>query len=247
MLDGKQQKQALLREGLAERTARRLPRQGRRRSKACAVAELSSDQKEHLQKVVAMLIEPYRQSDRDEVHAVPQDARRPRCLPPGVLRPERHRQRRRVGHLAAGRPVVRLALPRRAARPRVGQHGGRSEREAERLSDSKVERSPAGAIIDDMHLRGSPVTHISLDRENDLVKQFVRSLPIEADGVALELDGRVVCKVVPAFSETDTQRLIARGRELVRRARERNRGVPARVIECEVQEAVKEVRRRSSQ
>ena len=31
------------------------------------VTELSSDQKEHLQKVMAMLVEPYRQSDRDEV------------------------------------------------------------------------------------------------------------------------------------------------------------------------------------
>ena len=88
------------------------------------VTELSSDQKEHLQKVMAMLVEPYRQSDRDEVTQVPQSARRPRCLPPGVLRPERHRQGRRLGHLAAGRPVVRVALPRRAARARVGQRGG---------------------------------------------------------------------------------------------------------------------------
>ena len=50
------------------------------------VTELSSDQKEHLQKVMAMLVEPYRQSDRDEVTQVPQDARRPRRVPPGVLR-----------------------------------------------------------------------------------------------------------------------------------------------------------------
>jgi hypothetical protein len=28
---------------------------------------MSSDQKEHLQKVMSMLVEPYRQSDRDEV------------------------------------------------------------------------------------------------------------------------------------------------------------------------------------
>ena len=37
---------------------------------------------------------------------------------------KRHRQRRRVGHLAAGRPVVRVALSRRTARARVGQRGG---------------------------------------------------------------------------------------------------------------------------
>ena len=32
-----------------------------------------------------MLIEPYRQSDRDEVAGLPEDARRPRQVLPGVL------------------------------------------------------------------------------------------------------------------------------------------------------------------
>ncbi|MEX0610532.1 MAG: DUF3500 domain-containing protein [Pirellulales bacterium] len=65
MLDGKQQKQALLSEGLPpeERVAFR----GKDGDfQGLSVAELSGDQKEHLQKVMALLIEPYRQIDRDE-------------------------------------------------------------------------------------------------------------------------------------------------------------------------------------
>jgi hypothetical protein len=66
MLDGKQQKQALLRKGLPREE--RVGFRGKGGEfQGLPVAELSSDQKEHLQKVMAMLIEPYRQSDRDEV------------------------------------------------------------------------------------------------------------------------------------------------------------------------------------
>jgi hypothetical protein len=55
----------------------------------------------------------------------------------------------------------------------------------------------------------------------------------------------VICKVVPPHEEIENA-LIERGRELVRRARERNRGVPAQVIEREVRDAVETVRRRKS-
>jgi hypothetical protein len=66
MLDGKQREQALLREGLPpeERVNFRGPNG---EFQGLPVSELSRDQKEHLQKVMAMLVEPYRQSDRDEV------------------------------------------------------------------------------------------------------------------------------------------------------------------------------------
>ena len=47
--------------------------------------------------------------------------------------PKRHRQRRRLGHLAARRPVVRLALPRRPARARLGQRRRRPQRETQRI------------------------------------------------------------------------------------------------------------------
>jgi hypothetical protein len=65
MLDGKQQKQALLNEGLPkeQKVGFRGPKG---EFQGLAVAEMSSDQKEHLQKVVGMLIEHYRQSDREE-------------------------------------------------------------------------------------------------------------------------------------------------------------------------------------
>jgi hypothetical protein len=44
----------------------------------------------------------------------------------------------------------------------------------------------------------------------------------------------------------DQSALLARGRELVRRARERNEAVPAAVIEREVAQAVDEVRHRGA-
>ncbi|MBL8828415.1 MAG: DUF3500 domain-containing protein [Planctomycetaceae bacterium] len=64
MLDGKQQKQALVTP---------MPREQdsgfRSKEKIAGIptTELSADQKAHLQKVLQLLIEPYRQSDRDEV------------------------------------------------------------------------------------------------------------------------------------------------------------------------------------
>ncbi len=64
MLDGKQRKAALI---------ERLPREqdvsfrGKSVLPGIPVTELSGDQKEELQKVLQKLIEPYRQSDRDEV------------------------------------------------------------------------------------------------------------------------------------------------------------------------------------
>jgi hypothetical protein len=97
-----------------------------------------------------------------------------------------------------------------------------------------------------MQIRSLNVKHIDLDRADERVKDFVRTLPIEPDGVELKLNGKVICKVVSPQHLTTDERdaILARGRELVRRARERNKGVPAKIIEREVQEAVDEVRGR---
>jgi len=66
MLDSQQQEQALVRKGLKGES--RVGFQGNEGTfQGLAVKDLSSDQREHLQKVMAMLVEPYRQSDRDEV------------------------------------------------------------------------------------------------------------------------------------------------------------------------------------
>jgi hypothetical protein len=89
--------------------------------------------------------------------------------------------------------------------------------------------------------------HVSLDRENELVKQFIRSLPLASEAIDLELDGQVICKVVPPTDDSEQRTMIERGRELVRRARERNRDEPSKVIEREVCEAVRDVRSRKSQ
>jgi hypothetical protein len=62
----------------------------------------------------------------------------------------------------------------------------------------------------------------------------------------LELNGRVVCKVVPLqhLSESEKESLIKERWRLIRRAQRRNKGMPAKVIEREVQSALDEVRRR---
>jgi hypothetical protein len=87
---------------------------------------------------------------------------------------------------------------------------------------------------------------IKLDNTVPDVKQFIRNLPVDPEGVELELDGRVLFKLIPPaqFSDAEKAALLKQGRELVRRARERNKGVPARLIEREVRKAVNTVRRK---
>jgi hypothetical protein len=42
------------------------------------------------------------------------------------------------------------------------------------------------------------VNHIRLDAEDDRVKQFFRSLPVDPQGSVLELEGRAVACILPA-------------------------------------------------
>ena len=65
MLDKQQREQSLVRRGLPGES--RVGFRGKQgKFQGLAVTDLSSDQKEHLQQVMAMLVEPYRQGDRDE-------------------------------------------------------------------------------------------------------------------------------------------------------------------------------------
>lgn len=41
------------------------------------------------------------------------------------------------------------------------------------------------------------VKHINLDHEDDQIKRFVRSLPVDPDGSLLELEGEAVFRVLP--------------------------------------------------
>ncbi len=87
---------------------------------------------------------------------------------------------------------------------------------------------------------------LKLDTAVPAVKKFLSSLPLAGGGVELELGARIVCKVVPPsqISEAQKQALISERRQLIRRAQERNKGVPDRVIAREVREAVNLVRRK---
>ncbi len=123
MLDGKQQKQALLKKGLpAEQKVGFRGKNGD--FQGLPVTELTSDQKENLQKVMAMIVEPYRQSDRDEVT---------QCLKAQGGLDNCHLAYYSQNDIGKDgvwdiwrtrRPLLRLALPRRTPRPRLGQRGG---------------------------------------------------------------------------------------------------------------------------
>jgi hypothetical protein len=90
---------------------------------------------------------------------------------------------------------------------------------------------------------------VILDGAGADVKEFIQSLPLQSGRVELELEGRVICNVVPPgfeFSDAERAVLLQRGRELVHRSRQRNLNVPEQVIEEEVANAVDEVRRRNA-
>jgi hypothetical protein len=82
--------------------------------------------------------------------------------------------------------------------------------------------------------------HIVIDEQDERVRLFIRSLPIEPDGVELELDGKVICKVIAPNQLSDDERdaVLKRGWDLIEQAGERNKHVPADIIEREVQQAV---------
>jgi hypothetical protein len=50
--------------------------------------------------------------------------------------------------------------------------------------------------------KDSDVHHIALDNEEESVKKFVLSLPVDANGSVLELEGRAVACVVPIIEES---------------------------------------------
>jgi hypothetical protein len=85
---------------------------------------------------------------------------------------------------------------------------------------------------------------ISLNTAPRAIRDFVSALPFGPDGVELELNGHVICKIIPPsqLSDAEKEAIVEKGWELVCRARERNKGVPAKVIEREVRQAVNRVR-----
>ena len=52
--------------------------------------------------------------------------------------------------------------------------------------------------------------HVSLDREDQRIRDFVRSIPVDPDGTLVELDGQAIFRVLPATAaEFDPVRLKA--------------------------------------
>lgn len=87
---------------------------------------------------------------------------------------------------------------------------------------------------------------IKADKTSRAVKAFLRSLPIDRGDIELELDGRVLCKITNPSHLSDAEKaaIAERGWQFVRKAHRRTKGVPLRVLDREIDEAVTMVRNR---
>jgi hypothetical protein len=85
---------------------------------------------------------------------------------------------------------------------------------------------------------------VSVDTALPEVKKFIRSLPIDANGVEVTLGGNVVCKIIPAGQLSDAQKAAQLGvvRQLLREARANSQRMPATVVEHNIRNALKTVR-----
>jgi hypothetical protein len=88
------------------------------------------------------------------------------------------------------------------------------------------------------------MARLKIDHADRAVKQFARTLRLHRQGLEVELNGRVLFRIVPPaqLSEVEKAALLQQGKQLVRRARARNRGVPTVTIAKEVRQAVQRVR-----
>ena len=84
---------------------------------------------------------------------------------------------------------------------------------------------------------------------NRAVREFLQGLARIGKTVHIMVHNSVVAQLLPPGVQTSTlskdekATMLDRGRQLVRKARQRNKGVPARKIEQEVRKAVRHVRK----
>jgi hypothetical protein len=85
---------------------------------------------------------------------------------------------------------------------------------------------------------------VNVDTASPAVKEFIRSLAVDANGVEVTLDGNVVCKIVPPaqLSDADKATKLALVRQLLDESRKNSKRVPATVIERKIRHATKTVR-----
>jgi hypothetical protein len=90
------------------------------------------------------------------------------------------------------------------------------------------------------------MTRVKIDDAPHAVKHFISTMAVKSEGIELELNGRIVCRLYPPaqLSEEEKKALIDQRWHLIRQAQHRNRGVPALKIQREVRKAVEKVRRR---
>jgi hypothetical protein len=90
------------------------------------------------------------------------------------------------------------------------------------------------------------VKSIDLDREDEHIKRFIRTLGHRTEETVLRLNGQPVVKVSPPneMSDAEKKALIEQRQALIRKARARTKGVPMKVIRRETEEAIREVRGR---
>jgi hypothetical protein len=87
---------------------------------------------------------------------------------------------------------------------------------------------------------------VVIDTEPSSIRDFIGKLAIGADGVELELHGRVVCRVFPAGAEdVDPEALVRQRWDLIRKAQQRTKDLSAREVENEIRIAIEEVRARA--
>ncbi len=90
---------------------------------------------------------------------------------------------------------------------------------------------------------------IDLSTTNEPVRKFIQQLGRFREPIELMLNGNVVARLIPPseLSDTERQRILQEGWEIVQRARKNTRGMPAAVIQHKVDKAVREVRARHGQ
>jgi hypothetical protein len=90
------------------------------------------------------------------------------------------------------------------------------------------------------------MNRVCLDSESPDIKRFIRRLPISREGVELELNGKVVCKVIPSVVLTDAEKqaLVEDRWKIIQRVQKRTKGLPPKVIERDIEQAIDKVRQR---
>jgi hypothetical protein len=85
---------------------------------------------------------------------------------------------------------------------------------------------------------------VNVDTASPAVKKFIRSLAIDANGVEVALDGKVVCKIIPPAQLTDAEKAAQLGvvRKLLGEARANSRRMPAAAVERNIRSALKTIR-----